>query len=98
MCIRDRPITYGYIRMMGTEGLTRATKIAILNANYLAACFKDTYGIVYRGEGVTLPEITAEVQAESGSALPKDTMAAIKANKVRFIAKMFYGFCSGVSL
>ena len=43
------PITYGYIRMMGTEGLTRATKTAILNANYLAACFKDTYGIVYRG-------------------------------------------------
>ena len=43
------PITYGYIRMMGTEGLTRATKVAILNANYLAACLKDTYGIVYRG-------------------------------------------------
>ncbi|WP_294618178.1 aminomethyl-transferring glycine dehydrogenase [uncultured Bacteroides sp.] len=43
------PITYGYIRMMGTEGLTRATKVAILNANYLAACFKETYGIVYRG-------------------------------------------------
>lgn len=43
------PITYGYIRMMGTEGLTRATKIAILNANYLAACLKETYGIVYRG-------------------------------------------------
>lgn len=43
------PITYGYICMMGTEGLTRATKIAILNANYLAACLKDTYGIVYRG-------------------------------------------------
>ena len=40
--------------------------------------------------GVTLPEITAEVQAESGPALPKDTMAAIKANKVRFIAKKFY--------
>lgn len=35
--------------MMGTEGLTQATKIAILNANYLAACLKDTYGIVYRG-------------------------------------------------
>ena len=43
------PITYGYIRMMGTEGLTRTTKIAILSANYLAACLKDTYGIVYRG-------------------------------------------------
>lgn len=35
--------------MMGGEGLTRATKIAILNANYLAECLKDTYGIVYRG-------------------------------------------------
>lgn len=43
------PITYGYIRMMGVEGLERATKIAILNANYLAACLEDTYGIVYRG-------------------------------------------------
>lgn len=43
------PITYGYIRMMGTEGLSRATKIAILNANYLAARLKDTYGVVYRG-------------------------------------------------
>ena len=43
------PIAYGYIRMMGAEGLTRATKIAILSANYLAACLEDTYGIVYRG-------------------------------------------------
>ncbi len=43
------PIAYGYIRMMGTEGLTRATKIAILSANYLAKCLQDTYGIVYRG-------------------------------------------------
>jgi glycine dehydrogenase len=43
------PITYAYICMMGTEGLTRATEAAILNANYLAACFKDSYGVVYRG-------------------------------------------------
>lgn len=43
------PVTYGYIRMMGIEGLTRATKIALLNANYLASHFNDTYGIVYRG-------------------------------------------------
>lgn len=43
------PIAYGYIRMMGTEGLTRATKIAILSANYMVACLQDTYGIVYRG-------------------------------------------------
>ena len=43
-------IAYGYIRMMGAEGLTRATKIAILNANYLSACLKDTYGVVYTGK------------------------------------------------
>lgn len=43
------PVTYGYIRMMGSDGLTKATKTAILSANYLAACLNDTYGIVYRG-------------------------------------------------
>ncbi len=43
------PITYGYIHMMGAEGLAMATKAAILNANYLAVCLDDTYGIVYRG-------------------------------------------------
>ena len=43
------PITYGYICMMGAEGLERATKAAILNANYLAACLNDTYGTVYLG-------------------------------------------------
>lgn len=42
-------ITYGYIRMMGTDGLTEATKIAILNANYLAKKLNDSYGIVYCG-------------------------------------------------
>ena len=43
------PITYAYIRLLGTEGLEMATKIAILNANYLAAKLKDSYGIVYTG-------------------------------------------------
>lgn len=43
------PITYAYIRMLGAEGLEKVTKLAILNANYLAARFKDTYGIVYTG-------------------------------------------------
>lgn len=42
-------ITYAYIKMMGTDGLTQATKIAILSANYLAHKLQDTYGIVYRG-------------------------------------------------
>ena len=44
------PISYGYIRMMGSEGLTLATKIAILNANYLASQLEESYGIVYKGE------------------------------------------------
>ena len=43
------PIAYGYISMLGAEGLTKVTKVAILSSNYLAACLKDTYGIVYTG-------------------------------------------------
>jgi len=43
------PITYGYIKMLGEEGLRRSTQMAILNANYLAQKLKDTYGIVYTG-------------------------------------------------
>jgi glycine dehydrogenase len=43
------PVTYGYIRMMGGEGLKLATKIAILNANYLASQLENIYGIVYKG-------------------------------------------------
>ncbi|MBP5171779.1 MAG: aminomethyl-transferring glycine dehydrogenase [Bacteroidales bacterium] len=43
------PITYGYLLMMGAEGLRRATEAAILSANYMAACLKDLYGIYYTG-------------------------------------------------
>lgn len=44
------PITYGYIKMMGGEGLKKATEYAILNANYIAAALKENYGILYTGE------------------------------------------------
>ncbi len=44
------PITYGYIKMMGGDGLTDATKMAILNANYIASALKENYGILYTGE------------------------------------------------
>lgn len=64
------PITYGYICMMGEDGLKRATEMAILSANYLAASLKDTYGIVYRGEnGFVGHEMILEcrkIQEESG--------------------------------
>lgn len=43
-------ITYGYIRMMGADGLKEATEAAILNANYLAARLSDTYKVLYRGK------------------------------------------------
>lgn len=44
------PITYGYIKMLGGNGLRKATEVAILNANYIAYHLKDNYGIVYTGE------------------------------------------------
>ena len=42
-------ISWGYIAMMGAEGLKHATAAAILSANYMAARLKDAYGIVYTG-------------------------------------------------
>ena len=44
------PISWMYIRMMGAQGLTDATRVAILNANYMAARLADYYPILYRGE------------------------------------------------
>jgi glycine dehydrogenase len=45
------PISYAYIRMMGAEGLKRATEVAILNANYVAARLASHYPILYSGPG-----------------------------------------------
>jgi glycine dehydrogenase len=42
-------ISYGYIRMLGAQGCTDATKYAILNANYIKACLKDHYKILFTG-------------------------------------------------
>ncbi|MGE5382351.1 MAG: aminomethyl-transferring glycine dehydrogenase [Omnitrophica WOR_2 bacterium] len=44
------PISYGYIKLLGGEGLTEATKIAILNANYLKARLSKYYKILYTGK------------------------------------------------
>jgi glycine dehydrogenase len=43
------PISYAYISMMGGEGLTEATKIAILNANYIKARLQEHYPVLYTG-------------------------------------------------
>jgi glycine dehydrogenase len=45
------PITYAYIRMMGAEGLRRATLTAIASANYIAARLNDSYPVLYTGAG-----------------------------------------------
>jgi glycine dehydrogenase len=45
------PISYAYIRMMGAAGLTRATEVAILNANYVAARLRGHYPVLYSGPG-----------------------------------------------
>ncbi|MCC9169182.1 aminomethyl-transferring glycine dehydrogenase [Pontibacter harenae] len=44
------PISYAYIAMMGGEGLTEATKVAILNANYLKARLEKHYPVLYIGK------------------------------------------------
>ncbi len=44
------PITYGYIKMSGFNGLKKSAEYAILNANYLAAKLKDWYSVLYTGE------------------------------------------------
>jgi len=45
------PISWMYIAMMGAEGLTRATQVAILNANYMAKRLRDHYNVLYTGPG-----------------------------------------------
>ena len=44
------PISYAYIKLLGGEGLTLATKYAILNANYLRVRFEGYYKILYTGK------------------------------------------------
>ena len=44
------PISWAYIRMMGGAGLTTATEVAILSANYIALKLRDAYPILYTGK------------------------------------------------
>ena len=43
------PISWAYIRLLGGEGLTHSTQVAILSANYIADRLKDSYPILYTG-------------------------------------------------
>jgi glycine dehydrogenase len=48
------PISWMYIRMMGQAGLTRASLVAILNANYVATRIRDAFPILYTGRSGTV--------------------------------------------
>jgi glycine dehydrogenase len=43
-------VSYGYIKMLGSEGLTNATKFAILNANYMRAKLEKHFPVLYKGK------------------------------------------------
>ena len=43
-------ISYGYIRMLGTEGVTESTRMAMLNANYLKVKLENYYPVLYQGK------------------------------------------------
>jgi glycine dehydrogenase len=43
-------ITYGYIKMLGAEGLRKATEVAILNANYISKKLEPAYKTLYTGQ------------------------------------------------
>ena len=45
------PISWAYIRLMGTAGLTEATLVAILNANYVARRLEKYFPVLYQGPG-----------------------------------------------
>jgi glycine dehydrogenase len=62
------PISWAYVRMMGGEGLMRATQVAVLSANYIATRLQPHYPVLYTGRGglvaheciVDLRQITKE--------------------------------------
>ncbi|MEP0713583.1 aminomethyl-transferring glycine dehydrogenase [Algoriphagus sp.] len=58
------PISYAYIAMMGGDGLTNATKMAILNANYIKERLKDHFPILYTGtQGRAAHEMIVDCRA-----------------------------------
>ncbi|MCA1983715.1 aminomethyl-transferring glycine dehydrogenase [Nocardioides nematodiphilus] len=58
------PISWAYIRLMGGAGLTRATAVAVLSANYIAARLGEHYPVLYRGDsGLVAHECILDLRA-----------------------------------
>ena len=63
------PISWAYIAMMGTQGLTAATEVAILNANYIAKRLAPHYPVLYTGKnGLVAHECIIDLRAFKKSA------------------------------
>ncbi|MCF2151086.1 aminomethyl-transferring glycine dehydrogenase [Desmonostoc muscorum LEGE 12446] len=62
-------ISWMYIAMMGTAGLTQATKVAILNANYIAKKLESYYPVLYQGKnGLVAHECILDLRSLKKSA------------------------------
>ncbi len=58
------PISWAYVRLMGGVGLTRATEVAVLNANYIAARLREHYPVLYSGhDGIVAHECILDVRS-----------------------------------
>ena len=58
------PISWAYIRLMGAAGLTRATAVAVLSANYVAARLGEHYPVLYQGaSGMVAHECILDLRA-----------------------------------
>src|SRR5690349_12588823 len=63
------PISWAYIALMGYDGLTEATRIAILNANYVARRLADHYPLLYTGQnGLVAHECIIDTRPYKASA------------------------------
>jgi glycine dehydrogenase len=73
-------ISSGYIRMLGAEGMTNATRYAILNANYLKARLTGHYGVLYANrQGRVAHEMIFDLRPfKHGSGAPVDELDVAK--------------------
>jgi glycine dehydrogenase len=70
------PISWMYIRMMGGEGLTLATKVAILDANYMAKRLGNHYPILYTGRnGLVAHEFIVDMRQFKAAGITVDDVA-----------------------
>jgi Glycine cleavage system protein P (pyridoxal-binding), C-terminal domain len=70
------PISWAYIAMMGGDGLTLATKIAILNANYVARRLDGDFDVLYTGrEGSVAHECILECRPFKAAGVEVDDIA-----------------------